>query len=136
MDFSVNLLTLASEVDTLLATAQRDKRTLEVRLQSLALRTDNSAEDSAELSAELVAAQASLAASVAILDTLPEGERKEDELTKKMELEVKVRKLTRSGNKRSAVSRIENEYDIDQLERQIAGIDAFIAVLNARKAAL
>lgn len=136
MAFSLNLLTLTSEVDALLNTAQRDKRALDLRKQNLEFRTDNSAEDSVELSADLTAAQAELAASLAILPTLPEGERKADELIKKTELELKVLKLTRSGNKRSAIARIENEYDIDQLERQIAGIDAFIAELNARKAQL
>jgi hypothetical protein len=53
-----------------------------------------------------------------------------------MELEVKIRKLTFSVAKADAISKIENEYEIDQLERQIAGIDEFIAVVTARKTEL
>lgn len=136
MNFSLDLLTLPSEVDALLGTAQREKRTFEVRLQNLSLRTDNSAEDSVDLSADLTTAKAELAASTSILATLPDGERKNDELINKMELEVKVLKLTRSGNKRSAVARIESEYDLDQLERQLAGVAAFITALEVRKTEL
>ena len=133
MAFSLNLLTLTSEADTLLNTVLRDKRTLEVRKQNMALRTENSVENSVELTADLKASKLSLDSVNAIIASLPEGERKEEEITKKMDLELKIRKLTLSGSKRNSVSVLENEYDLDLLDRQLSGIDAFIAAINARK---
>jgi hypothetical protein len=53
-----------------------------------------------------------------------------------MELEVKIRKLNGSGGKTGTVALIEQEYDADLLDRQIAGIDAFIAAVEERKAKL
>jgi hypothetical protein len=136
MAYSLDFLTQKSEADALLNTAQRDKRTLEVREQSLSLRTANSAEDSVELQAELNEARLLLETTNSVIATLPEGDRKEDEITKKMDLELKIRKLTRSGSRLSPVSKIENEYELDQLDRQLAGIDAFITEVTARKEVL
>jgi hypothetical protein len=136
MSYSLNLITLPSEADTLIRMAQRDKRNLQHRLESFDIRNENSAEDAAELAAELAAARASLDASIAMLATLPDGERKEDEETKKMELELRIRKLTKSGNKKGAVAILEREYDAELIERELAGIDDFIAAVTARKEAL
>ena len=136
MAFSLNLLTLKSEADSLLSTAQRDKRTLDVRKQSMALRTDNALENATEQTAELTETRFALNAANANIASLPDGERKEDEVTKKMELELKLRRLTRTGNKRSPISILENEFDLDILDKQIAGIDAFIAAITTRRADL
>lgn len=136
MSYSLNLIALASDADILIQTAQRDKRNLQHRRETLMLRSENSAEDSAAHAAELSAATASLAAANATIASLPEGEKKEEEITKKMELELKIRKLSKSGNKLGTVATIEREYDADQLTRQIDGIDAFISAVTARKAEL
>jgi hypothetical protein len=130
MPFSVNLITLASEADALIALANRDKRGLEVRKQNLAYRTENVAERIDELKET----QAQLDSTIAAINALPDGERKEDEITKKLELELKIRRLSRSGI--STVAKLENQYDIELIDRQIAGIDAFIDELTARKAQL
>ena len=133
MSYSLNLIALPSEADSLIQTAQREKRTLENRKETLLIRSENSVENSAELSAELAAAQASLEAANTLLPTLPEGEIKEAQITKKMELELKIRRLLKSGGKVGTIAIIEQEYDAELLDRQVSGIDAFIAAVTARK---
>lgn len=136
MSYSLNLITLPSEADSLIKTAEREKRNLEHRKDSYQLRNENSAEDAVENAADLTSANAALTAVNAIIATLPEGERKEEELIKKMELELKIKKLTRNGSKRGAIATIEREYDAELIDRQLAAINDFISAVNARKAQL
>ena len=136
MTFSLSMIELPEDADNLIKTAQRDKRIFEHRKESLELRTENSAENAAQQQFELVAAQAQLAAANATIASIPEGAKKEEEITKKMALEVRIRKINESSNKLGAVALIEQEYDTDLLERQIVGIDDFITAVTARKAAL
>ena len=136
MAFSLELIALPEEADNLIRTAQRDKRTFEHRKETFELRTENSAENAAQQQFDLAAAQAQLTAVTATIASLPEGPRKEEEITKKMALEVRIRKINESGSKTGAVAVIEQEYDADLLERQITGIDEFIVEVTARKAAL
>lgn len=136
MSFSVNLISLPSEAEALIKMAQRDKRTLEHRLDALTIRSENSVESSAEHSADLMAVTTALAAADSLIASLPEGELKENQITKKLELELKLRKLNKSGNKDSVMGTLEREYDADQLEKQIAGTESFIAEVAARQAAL
>lgn len=136
MNYSLNLITLPGDADSLIQTAQRDRRNLAHRKESFQIRTVNSAEDIAEQSVDLAAAKASLQTTDELLKVSPEGKQKEELITKKMELELKIRKLTTGGNKLSAVAIIEQEYDAEQLNKQLEGIDAFIAALTAHKAKL
>ncbi|MES2772768.1 MAG: hypothetical protein V4722_01200 [Bacteroidota bacterium] len=136
MAFSLSLITQQSEADNLVKMAQRDKRTIVNRRESLLIRTETGAEDTAQLAADLNSAKAQLTACIANLAVLPEGAAKEAETTKKMELELRVRRLSLSGTTRGAEAILEQEYDADLMDKQVAGIDAFIVALEAHKATL
>jgi hypothetical protein len=136
MEYSLELIALPEEADNLIKTAKRDKRIFEHRKESLELRTVSSVENASQQQFDLAEAQAQLTAATATIASLPEGPKKEEEITKKMALEVRIRKINESGSKTGAVALIEQEYDSDLLERQIAGIDEFITAVTARKAAL
>jgi len=136
MPYSFNLITQPAEADSLIKTAERDQRTLVARKQSLEVRTENSAEDIVETSAEIAAINAELTNTNALIAVLPNGEKKEAEITKKMELELRLRKLNQSGNKQNAVSVLEREYDIALMDAQLQKITSFIAEVTAHKATL
>jgi hypothetical protein len=68
--------------------------------------------------------------------TLPDEPDKEEEITKKMELEIKIRKLTVGSTKLDGEAIVEREYDVAQYDAQLAVIDAFITALKAHKATL
>jgi hypothetical protein len=74
----------------LLDDAQHEKRTFDVRNQNLALRSEYSIKNSAELSADLNETQLSLDEVNAVIASLPDGEKKETEITKKLKLESKT----------------------------------------------
>ncbi|MEO7310727.1 MAG: hypothetical protein ABIX01_10025 [Chitinophagaceae bacterium] len=133
MLFSLDLIRSVNEADTLINMAQRDKRSLANRRETLLIRSRDGAEGTTELAATLSNYRAQLAASIAGLEGMPEGLAKEDALTHKMELEVKVRKLSRPGGSRSAENVLEQEYDAEQLDKQIAGADAFTDLIEAHK---
>ncbi len=136
MNYSLHLIRSASEADNLITMAQRYKRTLTNRRDALLIRSENGAEGTAELAAELSSYRTKLAACIAKIQIMPEGQEKEDELTHKMELEVKVRKLSRPGGTRTAESVLEQEYDADLLDKQVSGIDAFTTALESHKLTL
>lgn len=136
MPYSFNLITQPAEADSLIKTAERDQRTLVARKQSLEVRTENSAEDIVETSAEIAEINAELTNTNALLAVLPEGEKKEIEITKKLELELRLRKLNQSGSRQNAVSVLEREYDIALMDAQLQKITAFIAEVTAHKATL
>ena len=68
--------------------------------------------------------------------TLPDGDTKELEKIKNLELDARVRRLLRQGNKAGAVATLEQDYDVAQLTKQVEIAEAFIAEVKARKAAL
>ena len=136
MSYSFNLITLPSECDSLTRTSQREKRNIEARQKSMAVRTENSAEDVQENAAEVISLTASIAASNTIIASLPDGPGKEKEITKKMDFEVRLRKLNEIGTRLNPVSQLEREYDMDLLDAQMEHIDAFIAAVAAHKATL
>lgn len=130
------MITTADVADRLIKKAQRDKRTLEHRLESFEIRNENSTEDSAEYNADVSETNAKLSAANALIPTLPEGDLKEDQVTVKMEMELKLRKLTKAGNKLGSQGILDREYEMDQLNRQIAGIELFLTEVTARKGEL
>lgn len=71
-----------------------------------------------------------------MIDSLPEGKRKQDEITNRMAVELRLRRLTGGTNGDDPISIVERAFDVDRFDRDIAGIDAFVAAVEARKAEL
>lgn len=136
MAYQTNLITLVSEADALISMAERDKRNLASRIEVARVRNLNSSENSAELAADIASTQASLASTNSLLATLADGPTKEKEITKKMELDLRLRRLTISGNRASAISILESEYDTDSMVKQVTSADEFIAAVTARRTQL
>ena len=135
--FSISLITGAELADRLIKQAQRMRRALNHRLESFDMRTESSADNTAEYDAEVAETNARLATANALIPTLPEGtDLKEDQITEKMEMELKLRKLTKAGNKLSSEAIILRELDMDLLNRQIAGLDVFIGLVTTKKGEL
>lgn len=135
--FSISLITGAELADRLIKQAQRIRRALNHRLESFDMRTESSADNTAEYDAEVAETNARLATANALIPTLLEGtDLKEDQITEKMEMELKLRKLTKAGNKLTSEAIILRELDMDLLNRQIAGLDVFIGLVTTKKGEL
>jgi len=131
--YQLNLVTSIGDIDSLIRMANRDKRTANLKKETLSLRNDNASENETERAADLLAAQSELALQIALIDSLPAGPRKELEITKKMAVEVRLRKLTQGSSDESPLSVAERSYDLDLMDKEMAGIDAFLAALQARR---
>ncbi len=131
--YNLNLISIRDEAEQLLRMAQRDKRTINVRKETLALRNENASENEAERSADIAAAEAELDSLTNLISSLPEGPRKEAEITKKLSVELRLRRLTLGNSDDSPLTIVERSYDTDLADREVAGIDAFITEVEARK---
>jgi hypothetical protein len=131
--FNLELITSAADADQLLRIAQREKRSIYVRRENLSLRNENASENGAERSADIVAAQAELQSLNTVIDSLPEGERKQEEITNRMAVELRLRRLTRGGDGNDPVSIVERAFDVNRFDRDITGIEEFVAAVEARK---
>jgi hypothetical protein len=131
--FNLELITSAADADQLLRIAQREKRSIYVRRENLSLRNENASENGAERNADIVAAQAELQSLNTVIDSLPEGERKQEEITNRMAVELRLRRLTRGGDGNDPVSIVERAFDVNRFDRDITGIEEFVAAVEARK---
>jgi hypothetical protein len=131
--FTLSLITGADLCDLLIKSAQRDQRVLEARITNLSVRNENSSENSASYAAELSELTAGISTSVTILAALPEGNLKEKELTKKMELELRLRKLTTGEISYSPEAILEREYEILKCTKLKEAAAEFEAALVQRK---
>jgi len=133
MLYSFNLVTLASECDSLIAIAERDKLNLLARKQYLTTRTENYVENIQENTAELARLNAERDELTNIIAGMEEGLKKEKEITKQMEVEIRIRRINEKTTKVTPVTQVEREYDLVQLDAQLQEIEAFIVAITAHK---
>lgn len=136
MTYSVNQLATVAECDAVLGIANKEKADLQWRQSSIQRRQSAYAESSVEIAAELAAVNAELAAYVSIIANLPEGPAKQEALNRQKKLEYRQFLLTDRKEDYGSVALLEKEMELGQLEKQVEEVDAFIAAITARKAAL
>jgi len=116
--FTLLLITSTELADRLVKQAQHMKRALTHRLESFDIQSENFVYSSAEYEAYLAETNAKLATVNALITTLPDGNGlKEEQITEKLELELKLRKLTLSGTKMGSEAILMRELEMDLLNR-------------------
>jgi hypothetical protein len=136
MPYSVSSITTAADCDLLINMTNKQKNDLAYRKLSLERQRANYAETSLELEAELQTVNAEAAALDAVIATLPDGDVKDDNVTRKKRLELKQFLLTEKKENYGGVALLDKEYDLARVNQELTETDAFIAALEARKAAL
>lgn len=136
MSYSISALSTVSDCDQVLLSAQNTKSSLEVRKTNIVFRQNNFASNSSEVESDLTMVEAQLAATNTIIDALPEGDEKQEQITKKMGLEYRQRILQRRMISYGVVGQLERENDLALIELQIAEMNAFILAVEERKAQL
>jgi hypothetical protein len=133
MEFKFLHLTKKEECDQLITVTEKEKAILVYRRQGLMMKDADSAGAVAEIQAELLAKIAEVAANQAFVDTMPDGAKKDAAILKLKKLTLQKDVLEARQKSRGAVSILENEYDIDAMERRIAGAESFIEAVTNRK---
>lgn len=134
--FTTSLITGVELADALIKIAKRDQAILDARITNLSVRNENSTENSAAYDAEVTELQTGIATSTTILASLPEGKYKEEEITKKLEMELRLRKLTMGEVSSDPKSVMEREYALSKLRKLKDAAVEFEAAVTARKAEL
>ena len=136
MNYTVQNLTQVADCDVLLSWAQKEKADLTFRKLSVERLTDRYAETSVEVATQLQGVIAELAAVDSYIAILPDGPIKDEAVDKKTRLEYKKFLLEGRVESYGVVALLEKQMDLGRVEQEIAEVDAFMAAVEARKAAL
>lgn len=134
--FSVELLSTVSDCDALIAIATKKRGDLDFKRLTLVRKQSVSSTTAASIESEIASVTAELANYVTQLETLPEGSYREDVLDKQYRAQYRLYTLNARKNATGARAVSQQAYDIDCVDVTITQNEAFIAALNARKAAL
>jgi hypothetical protein len=136
MAYSVNLISTVADCNLLLSLAAKEKSDLEFRKISQERQRSSYAETAVETEAELQTVNAELAALASIIATLPDGQVKDDNITKQKKLELKQYLLAEKKDNYGAVALLEKELILARIDKELLATQEFITALEARKAAL
>ena len=136
MVYSVSSLTSASDCDLMLDVAEKKKSDLSFRKISLERRQTQYAENAVEFEADLQATTSELSALGTIIAALPEGQVKDDNITRQKKLELKLFLLNDKKENYGGIALVDKEFDLARVIKELEETDAFIAAVQARKAAL
>ncbi|MBF0695013.1 MAG: hypothetical protein IR153_08150 [Flavobacterium sp.] len=136
MNYSLHNLTAVADCDVLIQRATREKADLDYKKLSEERMTVRFAETSQELEADLQGVVAEIAATETIISMLPEGPSKEDAINKKIRLEYRKFLLETRKESYGTVALLEKEMDLARVNKEIAEVEAFIAVIEEKRAQL
>lgn len=136
MPYSVSTLQTVADCDVLLAMAAKDKSDLQFRQLQLQRQQSSYAENALQTEDELQAVDTELNAINTIVNTLPDGSTKDENIIKQKKLELKKFLLTERKNNYGSIALLDKELDVAQIALQIGEIDAYTAAITAHKATL
>lgn len=136
MSYSINRVTTIAECDLLLIGAGKEKAELQFKKLSEERLTGKYATSSIEIEAILQGVLVELNAVNTIIDVLPEGPTKEEEIKKRVKLEYRKFLLEDRKESYGAVSLLEKELDLARVDQQLVEVDAFIVLITNHKATL
>ena len=136
MAYSISGITQVADCDVLLTWAGKEKAELEFKKLSEERMVTKYTTTSVEVDAILQGVLVELSAVNTIIDVLPEGPTKEEEIKKKVKLEYKKFLLENRKESYGAVALLEKELDLARVEQQLEEVDSFITVITNHKATL
>jgi type IV secretory pathway VirB4 component len=133
MKITLEWIDTLEKADALLKNADWEKRHYLNRLERYNLYVLSSEEDAILQKKELAEAQAKYVYHETLVKFLPEGDRRYEETTKMMALEIKIRKLTSPNEKVIDKSLSNKEYQVVKLQGLISNIEMYIDIVSARR---
>lgn len=136
MSYSISNITQVADCNVLLARAEKEKASLLYKKLTVERVTTKYAETSIEVEAELQGVIVEISAVETIINVLPEGQTKEDEMKKKVKLEYKKFLLENRKESYGAVALLERELDLARVEQELAEVENFITIVTNHSATL
>lgn len=135
-DYSVSQLTSVSDCDAVLSIANKELQDLEWRKLSYQRQKNQYALQAVSIISELAAKRAELEVLSSIIEGLPEGSLKTENQNKKIRVEYSIFLLENRRTNYGDVALLDKELDLQRIERELEETAAFIAEVEARKAAI
>jgi hypothetical protein len=132
MKYTVSLLTTVQDCQALIDLANKEKGTFEYRKIGLERQRLSATVTSQEIEASLAAVNIELQSLQSIYDSLPDGPAKQDTFNKIKRDEYKKFLLEQRKENYGVLALLEKEYDIANIDRNIAETDDFVAQVTAR----
>lgn len=136
MTYSFTLLSSKEDCDAMISIANENKAALEYKKITLQHKKEISTKNAVGIETGLQSVNAELAALETVIATLPEGDYKKSQISRKTNLEFKKFTLTERKESYGVLTLLDTEIDIGCIEKDIQETDAFIAGVNDRKAVL
>ncbi len=136
MSYSWNVVATQADCDAILTLVSRERADLVFSKSATEREIEHYAENSVEVAVELQKVSAQMSAYTTIVANLPDGENKEDNITKLKRLEVRQRVLNDRKNDYGVVALLDKQLSLGRIEKELVEVDAFIASLQAHKATL
>ena len=136
MTYSFTLLTTKEDCDMITSIASKNKEDLEYKKITLDHKKKVASGSTVVIETELSATNAQIAVLETVIATLPEGDIKKENISKKTKLEFKRFTLLERKESYGVLSLLETEADIGCIDKDIEELDAFIAGVKDRKSSL
>ena len=136
MNYSVTNLTQVADCDLLLAWAAQEKSDLAFKKTAEERLTVKFATTSTEIEATLQGVVADIAAEESIIDSLPDGEVKDDHMVRLTKLVYKKFLLETRRESYGVIALLQKQTEVARVGQQIEEVDAFINAIDAQRATI
>lgn len=136
MAYAVEKLTSVSDCDSVTKLLEKEKDDLDFRSIVLTRQIKSYAGNASDIAADLIAADAEIASLNSQLEVVPAGERREKLITDLDRAKLRKRTLTARQLDYGTVALVEREVELGMATAQLGIVNAGLADVAARKAAL
>jgi hypothetical protein len=134
MSYSLTNLTSVADCDLLIGMLTKEQEDLVVQKVVETKRADDLSDNSVDFQTDLISVQGELDIIEGVIATLPNGPQKEKQLTNRLALELKLRRLNERKDNYGPVGLINAQYQIEVLDLTLTAINNLIADVQTRRA--
>jgi hypothetical protein len=134
MAYSLTNLTSVADCDLLIGMLTKEQEDLVVQKVVQTKRADDLSDNSVDFQTDLISVQGELDIIEGVIAALPNGPQKEKQLTAKLALELRLRRLNERKDNYGPVGLINAQYQIEVLDLTLSSINNLIADVQTRRA--
>lgn len=134
--YSTSKITDVADCDLLLSMANKEKADLDFKKLSEQRQQTTYSENAVEIDAELQLVDAEISATQTIINSIPNGETKDDAVKKLTKLQYRKFLAEIRKENYGVVALLQKEMDLARLSLELSEVDKFIVEINTRKLAI
>jgi hypothetical protein len=134
MSYSLTNLTSVADCDLLIGMLTKEQEDLVFQKVVETKRADDLSDNSVDFQTDLISVQGELDIIEGVIATLPNGPQREKQLTNRLALELKLRRLNERKDNYGPVGLINAQYQIEVLDLTLTAINNLIADVQTRRA--